>query len=380
MDILEQFLNRISYKFPKGYPDMNNPNDVIILESELSSILETKITISEKKSLDFLKPEAKEIADFISKKLDIDIEDIKAATTSRLLILSDDRKGLFAKLEQLGYKKDSNIVGSSQGGYKTQDGIEIIVKPKSGQGGQSSGKQNESSFFELINNKIDENVGPITVILKSDKKTLKYNNISGAVDSSVAGATSFEKADAQLLDPRGKTIANISLKKRNAVRWESSKTRNIDGINVFKTFIEKALANEFPNVVLKPIEGNKGKYKLYQPEKDVILSKVIIKNTPEDVLDDVVFGNDNPKTVVVKEDFENFSNFTFENGVLTINVYKIYTDVEDLMGTDDEPVYAFSNHVGQAYGVEFRSFSKGLLYKDESLKGSSEEIDFNSLK
>ena len=50
------------------------------------------------------------------------------------------------------------------------------------------------------------------------------------------------------------------------------------------------------------------------------------------------------------------------------------------MGTDDEPVYAFSNHIGQTYGVEFRSFSKGLLYKDNELKGSSMEIDFNDLK
>ena len=61
-------------------------------------------------------------------------------------------------------------------------------------------------------------------------------------------------------------------------------------------------------------------------------------------------------------------------------MYKIYTQIEDLIETDDEPVFAFSNHIGQAYGVEFRSFNKGLLYKDDSLKGSSEEIDFNKLK
>jgi len=31
MDILEQFLHKISYKFPKGYPDMNDPKDVELL-------------------------------------------------------------------------------------------------------------------------------------------------------------------------------------------------------------------------------------------------------------------------------------------------------------------------------------------------------------
>ena len=58
----------------------------------------------------------------------------------------------------------------------------------------------------------------------------------------------------------------------------------------------------------------------------------------------------------------------------------IYTDVDDVKDTPDEPVFAFSNHIGQAYGIEFRSFSKGLLYNGDSLKGSSTEINFNDLK
>jgi hypothetical protein len=37
MDILEKFLNNISYKFPKGYPDMNDPEDVKLLESLVKS-------------------------------------------------------------------------------------------------------------------------------------------------------------------------------------------------------------------------------------------------------------------------------------------------------------------------------------------------------
>ncbi len=112
-----------------------------------------------------------------------------------------------------------------------------------------------------------------------------------------------------------------------------------------------------------------------------VLSKVVITNTPEDVLGQVIFGKDEPKTIVVKETFENgYSDYTFENGVLTLNCYLIYTDVDDVKDTPDEPVFAFSNHIGQAYGIEFRSFSKGLLYTGDSLKGSSTEINFNELK
>jgi hypothetical protein len=31
MDILEKFLYSIAYKFPKGYPDMKNEQDILIV-------------------------------------------------------------------------------------------------------------------------------------------------------------------------------------------------------------------------------------------------------------------------------------------------------------------------------------------------------------
>ena len=38
MDILEQFLYSISYKFPKGYPDLKDKNDLAILENEFAKL------------------------------------------------------------------------------------------------------------------------------------------------------------------------------------------------------------------------------------------------------------------------------------------------------------------------------------------------------
>ena len=58
----------------------------------------------------------------------------------------------------------------------------------------------------------------------------------------------------------------------------------------------------------------------------------------------------------------------------------IYNDIKDVLNTYDEPVFAFSNHINQAYGIEFRSFSKGLLMDGDKLKGASTSIDFNDLK
>ena len=35
MDVFDKFFKRYSYKFPKGYPDMKNEQDVLLLENIL---------------------------------------------------------------------------------------------------------------------------------------------------------------------------------------------------------------------------------------------------------------------------------------------------------------------------------------------------------
>jgi hypothetical protein len=386
MDILEQFLHSIAYKFPKGYPDMKDPKDIFMLYEEFKKI---GINVEEaKQPFEKLSSKAKEVALDISQKLNIPKENILSDTSNRIIVLTDEpRPGLIKKLIDAGFERDINIKGSSQGGVKSPEGIEVILKPLSGQGAQSSGKANEADFENLINSKVAENEGPITVILKSSKKNIKIANVQIAKDSSTTDTNTFAKADIQLLDPSNKVVANISLKKRNAIRWESSKTRSIGEINIFNSFIDKVgkigsedEVGKFEDVVLYPLD-RQGKYKLYNPITNKILSKVTITNIPENVWKMVIFGNDVPKTIVVKETFEGgYNDYTFENGVLTLNCYVIYTDAKDVEDTFDEPIFAFSNHIGQSYGVEFRSFSKGALYDGQDLKGSGAEINFNDLK
>jgi hypothetical protein len=38
MDIIEKFLRKVSYKFPKGYPDINNEQDISLIENLLSNL------------------------------------------------------------------------------------------------------------------------------------------------------------------------------------------------------------------------------------------------------------------------------------------------------------------------------------------------------
>jgi hypothetical protein len=47
LDPITKYLNRIAYKFPKGYPDMNNDQDVLLLETLLSEFLGEKFNLEE---------------------------------------------------------------------------------------------------------------------------------------------------------------------------------------------------------------------------------------------------------------------------------------------------------------------------------------------
>jgi hypothetical protein len=39
MKVFDQFFTKFAYKFPKGYPDMNNDQDVLLLEALISEVV-----------------------------------------------------------------------------------------------------------------------------------------------------------------------------------------------------------------------------------------------------------------------------------------------------------------------------------------------------
>jgi hypothetical protein len=332
-----------------------------------------------RKGFEGLSPEAQEVGKKLMQQLNIPQTDIETVNRKTIALLSPEIRSKFIpKLVKLGYTPSIN----KKGVVDPESGIEIVVKPKGGTEFKdiSTNKRNERDFNSIINSKVEENGGPITVIFKSDKKNIINKNVASSKDASASDVRDFKKADSQLLDPNGKIVANISLKMLDAMRWESSTSRIIEGRNLYKTIMEKLLKGEFPNIELKPLEGFKNKFKMYDPETGNKLSTVIIENTPPELEKEVIFGTDVPQTIVLKENFENYSNYTFENGILTLNVSKIYTKLEDVIGTYDEPIFALSHHSGHPFGIEFRSFSKGIFYKDGELKKSATTIDYNDLK
>ena len=47
MDVLDKFFTKYSYKFPKGYPDLKDKQDILLMESILSDVLNEKFNLEE---------------------------------------------------------------------------------------------------------------------------------------------------------------------------------------------------------------------------------------------------------------------------------------------------------------------------------------------
>jgi len=103
MDPLDKFFQRYSYRFPKGYPDINNDQDILLLEDLLKEIgLETELTELKKLSYDILTDEAKNVAEELIKILNISQNQIQPASSNNIVIYDDFRSQLIDKLENNG--------------------------------------------------------------------------------------------------------------------------------------------------------------------------------------------------------------------------------------------------------------------------------------
>ena len=134
MDLFTKYLNRIAYKFPKGYPDMNNDQDVLLLETLLDQLIlfefEDKGTIPDNinqiRSVINNHPEYKDRIEAIqmktAKRPFIYIKDVSASNRNVRLEITKDliEKGLLPKGE---IKQDSK--GAY---YLNADGYEIYIK------------------------------------------------------------------------------------------------------------------------------------------------------------------------------------------------------------------------------------------------------------
>jgi hypothetical protein len=365
-DVFDIFFKKFAYKFPKGYPDMNNEQDVLLLESLLENIGLPKYNTL------LINEAASDIKDVLI-GAGYAPEDIiiKSSKQIRLLTKGNERKSTMDKLvADLKYTYNPNFKGSSLGAIIADDGTAIIVKPKERQGGLAAGLDNEQALVDGINQYTEE--GPIKVVFKGTNKTISFDKVTKA--KSVGTDTSGGKKSDVALYSGDKIVGNLSLKKANASMWESADKRYKQLVGKLS---QKLIDNPFPNVGLRKTE-KEGIYRLFNPKTNTDLSGIIITGLPNNENESIIFGTDDPKVQIIKHTFQP-SDFSFENEILTIQSGTIFTDLSDVEGTEYEPILVLRHDVTRTASKGLRPivYNKNYAYKDGNLKGSQVELTYD---
>jgi len=380
MNIFDKFFTKFSYKFDKGYPDMDNPKDVLLLESIFKDLgINLKEEVDNRTGT--IKA-VKKIIDKLGSKYDLFAGKSKP---NRLGLVGKRETQFFVDLFQEAFDEEgdetldikitpprkspnpSNSFNMYTFDTKEFGEVNIVV---SSQPPGGAGKINESDFLSNINQLIEENGGEATVVITSSDYTLSYENITSALDSSKTGAGKGDKSDAQLLS--GNDVrANISLKQDGGFRWASVATQYKDFIN---KLVNDAINGDLTDLQLKPNPDNPNKYLMYDPKTGNRVTKVIIPDFPKDDIENWVFGPEDPKTVVVSKTW-GAEDFTLNDGVITAKASHIYKGLEDLEKDKMDPVFAIMQHVGMSQGLDYRIIPS----KQANLSSNARELSYNEI-
>ena len=114
MDIFNKFFTKFAYKFEKGYPDMDNPTDVALLESLISEAIGENFSLREA-------TDAEAGIEILKKEFPLKDEDFirQSSITYKLLVPRAERFDYAQKIDAIeDFEYDPNMKGSSIGGIK----------------------------------------------------------------------------------------------------------------------------------------------------------------------------------------------------------------------------------------------------------------------
>jgi hypothetical protein len=291
------------------------------------------------------KAELKDSALLLLRKLALSYKDIKFNSKSSFTVLTDkDRKVIMDELTSLPHFVYEGKGSSSVGRLKYKDQVIIYFKPKNKQGDYSPGKLNEKIFENNVKRHLNK---PIDVVFKYDDEKYTLGSIKSITNSSHDDNHKYNKSDFILYNHRANTI---SLKQGGDFIWESSITRYK---YVYDKFINAFTHNLIENLEAKTYDALNGKYIMWNPLNNKPYSRIFIKGFPDYNDDNIIFGNEVPKPIIIERTFK-ASDFVYSNSILTINVDKIYSTVADVEKAGKLPVLSFSRNISRPYGIDFK--------------------------
>ncbi len=360
MDIFDKFFKKFAYKFDKGYPDLNNSQDVLLLES-LFEKLNIEVELKEDKIPNKSNSiqAVQKIIDQVGSKYNLFAMKSKP---NRIGSKGKQPESVFidAFKEVFGDDIDIKVFppkrspnpSNSFNMYQFTAGdlgeVNIIVS-RSEPGG--AGKSNEAMFINTLNDLIKQAGGSATIIIRSPEYTETFNNVDRVEDSSKMGAGKGEKSDAMFLsNSSNKPIANISLKQDGGFRWASVASTYKDFIN---KFIQKGIDKQLPKLSLESNPDSPGKYLMFDPTTGTRVTKVIVPDFPMEDIESWVFGPETPKVIVVSRTWKE-SDFSLNEDTITVQASHIYKSLGDLETDGMDPVFYIAQHVGTSTGLDFR--------------------------
>lgn len=358
MDVVTEFINRIAYKFPKGYPDINDPVDKALLESLMGLNEEVPNMSGTKKAVAFITQKVGD--EYGVKPLPSKPNRLSAPGIKDAKVFVDIVKKTFGEdtdVKVLEPRQGSNPSGKfPMFQFDTDDFGQVnMLASFSAPGG--AGKTNEAVFIETLNKLIAEAGESAKIIINSPEYTETFDNVTLVEDSSKTGAGKGDKSDAQFLSD-GKVVANISLKQDGGFRWASVASNYPDFI---KTFQEKAFAGEIDGFELKPNPEIKGKYLMYNSKTGDRVTKVVIPDFIEgnDEIETFVFGPEDPKVIVVSRSWKE-SDFKLDEDTITVQATHIYKSIDDIEKGGIAPVFTIAQHQNKPIGLDYRIYPENM--------------------
>jgi hypothetical protein len=238
MDPIDKFLKQYSYKFSKGYPDMKNEQDILLMESLLNNL---GISLKEAPVRSANKKAVKALIDAYPDKFNSQSESNRISNLQKISpeefiqLIKQIFDGTNVTVFSPGISPNVKPNGSSRFNmyeFNTPDGLVRLLLS----GGQGSNKGNEfenSVFANLQANTgklLDDIEDPITKqiykTLGIDPSTLSPNDVEQTGNKDTKRPISFEGAK-----DRGRTIADVIITYDNKPYYLSIK--NVSGSGLY---------------------------------------------------------------------------------------------------------------------------------------------------
>lgn len=360
MDLLDKVLLEWSVRCEKGYPDFNNEQDLAIFESLFGfKLLENRFSSNSIKAAQYIadSPEGKanDVRAFKSRDYAnrINLLTIKDPEEVKIFLgkIFDIDSNTIAAIPPRGQGNPSNTYYAYA--FDSKKFGEVLINVSTGKKGLG-GKDNELIVINAVKSYTEEKE-PINVIIKGPNGPVKFTEVTDAIDAS-QDTGKGTKADIKLIGKGGETdiVGNISIKEDKGFRWAS-----IGGLvkQFRQNFVDKALNDKsFPIGLIPNLDApKKDRYLMQDKKTGDRVTKVVIENFPDIEDPKFIFGTDDPKTVIVGQNFRD-EHFSFDNSTntLTIEAAHIFTSMDQIKGSDFEPKFTIEQHRDNPYGLDFR--------------------------